>query len=699
MIKARVVGGDMAAGESYLREISPFMWRRYLDHAAIADVHDMKRQIHAFRGHEEISVEGHNVKLGRGGIREIEFFVQTQQLIAGGRSPKLRGRETIPMLNMLAEEKWISGEARDELTAAYTFLRRVEHRLQMVADEQTHTLPEEKEALDRFAHFFGMAGRDAFAAQLVPHLRNVQKHYASLFEDAPPLAAIEGNFDFTSDTANRETLDTLRRLGYQEALAAYTFVREWLKGTHRSLKAEAAHGDLQAILPAFLVALARTGNADSAIVAADRFFSALPGGQRLLGALRTHPDLVQLLATILGTAPRLGIIVAHSPSVLDGLLDPAFFGALPDEELLSRRLNAVLQQAQSEEEFLDFARRFGREQQVLIGVRVLSGTIAANRAGEAYARLATVLIRAIHASVEERFAATHGRLKNSESAVVALGKLGGNEMTAGSDLDLILLYDFDPKHPESDGTRPLPASQYFARLTQRLVSALTIPTNLGKLYEVDMRLRPSGRSGPLATSLESFSIYQRDEAWTWEHMALTRARVVSASSAFQKRVETEIRNVLRRKRDKEMVAGDVAEMRKAIADEKGEGDPWDLKYAAGGLIDLEFIAQYLQLVHAHAKPEILSPSTGRVFEAAQALKLLKPEAGETLRAAFTLHHDLTQILRVCLTTKFDPSKTTPSLQALLSRAAGLPDFATLAAHLTEMQAKVRSCFREIVGSD
>ncbi len=453
------------------------------------------------------------------------------------------------------------------------------------------------------------------------------------------------------------------------------------------------------MLPVFLVALARTGNADAAILAADRFFSALPGAQRLLGALRTHPDLVTLLATILGTAPRLGAIVAHSPSVLDGLLDPAFFGALPDEALLTARLDAVLKQAQSEEEFLDLARRFGREQQVLIGVRVLSGTIGANRAGEAYARLANVLIRAIHASVSERFAAAHGKLKNSESAVVALGKLGGNEMTAGSDLDLILLYDFDPKHPESDGARPLPASQYFARLTQRLVSALTISTNLGKLYEVDMRLRPSGRSGPLATSLESFALYQRDEAWTWEHMALTRARVVSAPAKFRQRVEKEIKNVLRRERDAGMVAGDVAEMRKAIADEKGEGDRWDLKFAAGGLIDLEFIAQYLQLVHARAKPEILDPSTARVLESAQTLKLLKQETAEALRAAFTLHHDLTQILRVCLTAKFDPAKATPSLHALMARAAGLPDFPTLDAHLIETQAKVRRYFGEILGKN
>jgi glutamate-ammonia-ligase adenylyltransferase len=697
MIKARVIAGDHEAGERYLKDVSPFVWRRYLDHAAIADVHDMKRQMHAFRGHEEIAVEGHNIKLGRGGIREIEFFVQTQQLIAGGRNPSLRGRETLATLDTLADEQWITKEARDELKEAYLFLRRVEHRLQEVADEQTHTLPDSPEALDRFAKFFGEENSEAFAAQLTKYLRGVQAQYASLFEDAPPLATIEGKLIFPADADDRETLDTLKRLGFKEALTVSSFVREWLKGTHRPLRVEAAHADLEAIVPAFVAALARTGNPDGAVVAADRFFSALPSAVRLLAALRTHPALVELLATILGTAPRLGEIVAQSPSVLDGLLDPAFFGALPGEKQLTDRLDGLLKQAMNDEEFLDFARRFGREHQVLIGVRLLSGTISANRAGEFYARLADVLIRAVHRWVEKRFSFAHGQVPNAESAVLALGKLGGSEMTAGSDLDLLLLYEYDPDKPESKGTRPLHATQYYARLTQRLVSALTTPTNAGKLYDVDLRLRPSGRSGPVATSLESFHLYQREEAWTWEHMALTRARVVSASAFFRAKVEGEIREILCTERDVGIVARDVVEMRGAISEEKGEDERWDLKYAAGGLVDLEFIAQYLQLVHAATTPDILDTHTGRVLEAAQSLKLIAKEDGDTLRAAFTLYHDLTQVIRLCLTSKFDAKTAGPRLLTLLARAGELPDFATLEAHVFETQKKVRALFEKIVG--
>jgi glutamate-ammonia-ligase adenylyltransferase len=695
-IKARAAAGDMAAGEAFLRELSPFVWRRYLDHAAIAEVHAMKRQIHAFRGHGAVAVEGHNIKLGRGGIREIEFFVQTQQLIAGGRAPALRGRGTLPMLAELAKEKWIDEDARDELTQAYVFLRGVEHRLQMVADEQTHTLPQDPAALDRFAHFLGLAGRAPFAAALTKHLTHVQAHYAHLFEDAPPLVAISRRLEFPTEADDRETLDTLSRMGFQQPLAASAYVRNWLAGGHRSLRHEAARADLAAIVPTLLDALARTGHPDAAIVACDRFFAALPGAARLLAAVRTHPDLVELLAVIFGTAPRLAEIVAQAPSLLDGLLDPAFFGAPPGEAQLTERLTALLADAPNHEELLDRARRFGREQMVLIGVRILSGVLSASQAGEAFARLADVLIRALHRAEEARFATVHGRIKRAESAVVAFGKLGGREMTAGSDLDLVLLYDFDPEKPESDGGRPLHAATYYARLTQRLVSALTTPTNAGKLYDVDLRLRPSGRSGPVATSLASFALYQRDEAWTWEHMALTRARVVSASPELRARIETPIREVLCRERDLAKTARDVREMRTMIAKEKGEGERWDLKYAAGGLIDIEFAAQFLVLAHAAQHPGIVDTNTVRILEEAQALNLIDAADGELLRAAAKLYHDLTQLLRLCLSGRFDPKTAGPGLLALLARAGGLPDFATLEAHVADIQARVRKVFERIL---
>jgi glutamate-ammonia-ligase adenylyltransferase len=696
LIKARPCAGDVAVGEALLAELVPFIWRKYLDYAAIADVHAMKRQIHAYRGHDEIAVEGHNIKLGRGGIREIEFFVQTQQLIAGGRHPELRGRETLPMLATLAAGGWIGAEAARDLADAYCFLRQVEHRLQMVADEQTHVLPSDPAALDRFARFLGFAGRDAFAGVLLDHMRKVQNHYARLFEGAG--AAERLKLDFPPAADDPRTLDTLVGLGFKQPLEASATVRRWLAGDTAALRGEFAQSHFAELLPVLIEHFSHGESPDRTLAAFDRFLAAVHGGGRLFSLLLRNPELVALLALALGTAPRLADIVAHHPQVMDGLIDPAFFGALPDQAKLAAEFARSCAQARSYEDFLDRARAFGQEHMFLIGARILSGTVSAEQAGAAYARLADVLIGAIHRAVEASFVAVHGRLPGQESAVVALGKLGGREMTAGSDLDLLLIYDFAGEHPASDGARPLVGSQYFARLTQRLISALTAQTNYGSLYQVDLRLRPSGRSGPVATQIEGFRGYHAQEAWTWEHMALTRARVVSASSpGFAARVDAVVRETLCRKREPAVIAADVAEMRRAIAQEKGEGERWNLKYAAGGLVDLEFIAQYLQLVHAAARPDILDTSTARVLDKAWQAGLLPAADADVLRPAARLYHNLTQVLRLCLAAPFDPKTAGGELLGLLARAADLPDFATLEPHLAETQARVRASFGRIVG--
>jgi [glutamine synthetase] adenylyltransferase / [glutamine synthetase]-adenylyl-L-tyrosine phosphorylase len=698
LIKARPCAGAIAAGEAFLSAVSPFVWRKYLDFAAIADVHAMKRQLHAYRGHSEIAVEGHNIKLGRGGIREIEFFVQTQQLIAGGRNPALRGRATLATLTALTQGGWVDVLTCDELSAAYRFLRMVEHRLQMVADEQTHTLPSSKDALERFARFLGFPDREAFAHALVGHLQAVQRHYARLFEHPPPSGGARAAFVFDKDEHDRETLDRLSAMGFKQPLRASVSVRHWLSGDYRSLKNPLARDHLADLIPTLLEQFARPENPDAAVQAFDRFLGGLHGGVRLLSLLKQNPELVSLIGTILGTAPRLADILAHYPQVMDALLEPNFFAALPDEIMLARGLSRSLEQARSYEEFLDSIRMFGQEHMFLIGARIISGTVSAEQAGEAFARLADVLIRALHRDVENAFAQKHGRLRRQESAILALGRLGGREMTATSDLDLIVIYDFDPAQPESDGERKLQGAPYFARLTQRLINALSARTNYGLLYQVDMRLRPSGRSGPVATLLDSFRTYQQEQAWTWEHMALTRARVVSASPDFARRIEEVIAGVLRRPRNRDMIAADAVEMRHALAAEKGDADRWNLKYAAGGLIDLEFIAQVLQLVHAADEPDILDTWTARVLDKAWRLGLLSTADAEILRPAARLYHDLAQVLRLCLSGPFDPKEAGPGLLRLLARAADVPDFTTLEVHLAETQDRVRKVFERILGT-
>jgi glutamate-ammonia-ligase adenylyltransferase len=696
MIKARPCAGDASAGEMLVGEIAPFVWRKHLDFAALADVHDMKRQMQTFRGQSEISVEGHNVKVGRGGIREIEFFAQTQQLIAGGRHPELRVRPTLEALKVLTSSNWITSEARDELTAAYLFLRRVEHRLQMVADEQTHALPDEAQAVERFAHFFGYDGRAAFAKDLLGHLNIVQGHYGKLFEGDPTGTAKLPAMDYSAGPEDPRLIEHLATLGFKKPIAVAKTVQQWMTGDYRALRVETTRSAFVEFIPGLIDGLADAEEPDDAVTAFDRFLGALQRGGRLISLLSQNRDLVALVALILGAAPRLGDMLARQPQIMDGLIDPRFFGAMPDQRELSARLAATLKDANSYEEFLDRLRLFGQESLFLIGTRILSGTVSAQQASVAFADVAEGIVHTVHGLVTDQFAAQYGRIKGQQTAIVAMGRLGSREMTASSDLDLILLYDFDSEHPDSDGARSLQGAHYFARFTQRLISAFTTRTNYGVLYEVDMRLRPSGRAGPVASRIDSFSDYQEREAWTWEHMALTRARVISSSPELRARIEGVIRGVLTRPRDRAGTAVDVADMRRAIALEKGEDDIWDLKYAAGGMVDIDFIAQYLQLVHAADKPDILNVSTLQVLDNAARLGVLAQPDAEVLRSATRLYHDLTQILRLCVSEKFKPETSGEDLLRVMARAGDAPDFSSLQARVKETQTEVRRVFGVLV---
>ena len=696
MIKARVIAGDGEAGEMFLKELRPFVWRRSLDHAAIADIHAMKRQIHAHKGHGAIAVEGHNLKLGRGGIREIEFFVQTQQLVAGGRDPDLRSRSTIETLGRLAETGWITDKARDALTEAYWYLRGLEHRLQMVEDAQTHTLPDGADDLVRFAKFAGYQGREDFAKALVRRLKLVQGHYARLFEDAPTLSSAAGNLVFVGEDDDPGTIQTLTGLGYKEASSALRTVRDWHRGRYPSMRSPRARELLTEIAPALLEAFAKSGRPDAALNGFDKVMELTTGGVALLALIRAHPEIMGLLADVLGAAPRFGETLARRPRVLDALLDPAFFGHLPSREELSARVEEALSQATSYEDMLDHARIVGQELKTLIGIRVATGNTPADQAGAAFARTADALVEAVFARVEAELARVHGRIKGGTVSVVALGKLGGEEMTASSDLDLILLYEHPEKAGDSDGDRPLAPSQYYSRLTQRFVAALSAPTSEGVLYEVDFRLRPSGRAGPLATRLKAFETYQAEEAETWEHMALCRARVLTGPKAFRGRVWRAILKVLSLKRDAKKLAKDVGAMRALLDKEKGGGGPWNLKHAPGGLVDIEFIAQTIQLAYANAKPGILYTVTTPALELARDAGRLDSADCELLTETARLQLDLTQTLRLALDKPFEPERAPEGLKALLARVGEAPDFETLTADLAERQKAVREAFRKVL---
>ncbi len=694
MIKARPVAGDLKAGAAFLKELQPYVWRKYMDFAAIADVHSIKRQIHAHKGHGEIAVKGHNVKLGRGGIREIEFFVQTQQLIAGGRFPELRGRETVPMLAQLAERGWITAEARDALTRQYWFLRRVEHAIQMVADEQTHTLPEDDEGLERIAHMLGFADKDAFAAEFRAALHQVERHYAALFETAPELSAGVGNLVFTGDVDDPDTLQTLHKLGFQRPSDICRVIRSWHFGRYRATQSAEARERLTELTPALLEAFGKTHRADEALMRFDEFLAGLPAGIQLFSLLQSNPALLRLLATIMGTAPRLAAIVTRRPHVFDGLLDPALLSELPDRDYLAARLKAFLDPAKTYEDILDRLRIFAAEQKFLIGVRLLAGAIDAGRAGKAFSDLADLTIGAALDAVIDEFAVRHGKVRGGKVAILGMGKLGSRELTAGSDVDLILLYDHDAEAEESDGEKPLAPSHYYARLTQRLIAAVSAPTAEGVLYELDLRLRPSGNKGPVATHIESFRRYQRENAWTWEHMALTRARAVSGDAAFCAAVEDEVAAIIALPRDAAKVAKEAVDMRKMIAQEKPPRDLWDIKLIPGGLIDLEFIAQVAVLTHR-------SSDGPRHTGTAEVLARLDPgfadpQVRQELVDAYLLYLSLTQMIRLCLTGPFEREDMPPGLADLLLRSTDLPDFGVLEAHLSETSRKIRADFEALL---
>lgn len=697
LIKARPIAGDIAAGDAFLRELVPYIWRKYLDYAAISDIHSIKRQIHDHRGHEEIAVAGHNIKLGRGGIREIEFFVQTQQLIAGGRNPELRDRGTLQTLDTLARGEWIDAATRDDLAAAYAELRRIEHCLQMIADEQTHTLPEDDEGLAVVAAMAGYDDVTAFASALTATLAKVRDHYADLFEAAPSLTSSLGSLVFTGDSDDPETLFTLSKLGYAQPEQVTATVRGWHFGRYPAMRSATARERLTEFVPALIEALATTKNADSAFAAFDRFLAQLPAGVQLFSMLSSNPGLLGLLATMMATAPRLAETVVHRPHVLDALIEPAFFGRVPERTILAERVARSFAQADGYEDVLNRARIFGQEQAFLIGVRVLAGTIGARAAGAAFATLAEVIVAALLDEVRREFERAHGWIRGGEVAVLAMGKLGGREMTAASDLDLIFLYDFDERAATSDGERPLPGVQYFTRLTQRLLAALSAPTAEGTLYEVDFRLRPSGKSGPLATHIDAFAAYQANEAWTWEHMALTRARSIAGDKRILSKIDWVIGKALSRKRETKKTRADVLEMRRMIAAEKGGEGAWDLKQAPGGLVDIEFLAQYLQLVHGKAYPGILSPETETVLLNAAKAGLVPPPDAELLLPALRSYQALTQLLRLCVDGLFVPEAAPAGLLDLLARAGELPDFPTLDRHLRDTQASVRASFERIIG--
>ncbi len=566
----------------------------------------------------------------------------------------------------------------------------------MMEDEQTHSVPKSAEGVAHTACFMCFADAKAFGAALTRELQTVQDHYTRLFERAAPLAGTGGNLVFTGVEDDPETLETLRRMGYRDPVHVSGAIRGWHHGHVRATRSARARELLTKLVPALLGALASTADPDVAFAQFDRFLTNLPAGVALFSLLLAHAELLRLIAEIMGSAPRLADHLARAPATLDALLDSDFLSERPSRSALDRALQSQLARAGSYERVLDAVRRFVKEQGFRVGVQVIEGAAKADAAGPAFTSIAESVIVQILPHVMAALGESAGQIRGGAFCVIAMGKLGGREMTAGSDLDLVFVYDAPPSSEQSDGHRPLPLTVYYARLAQRLIAALTAMTAEGGLYDVDMRLRPTGSKGPAAVSLQSFSQYHEAEAWTWERLALTRARVIAGPSDLAGKLDGIIRKTLSRPSDWAVLSRDAREMREKIAAQYPGKNPWDLKYTPGGLIDIEFIAQTLQLSHAHENPAVLSTNTIDALKRLATAGALNEGDADALIAAARLEHALTQALRIALDGTLDADGATPGLKALLARAGEVADFGNLQKLLTDLQTRSRRIFEHVL---
>jgi glutamate-ammonia-ligase adenylyltransferase len=674
MIKARACAGDVMAATAFLADLRPFVWRRALDYAAIADIHAIKRQIHVHKVDERLSAPGHNLKLGAGGIREIEFFAQTQQLILGGRDVRLRAPRTVDALQALGDAGHTPREVAVELIAAYRELRRLEHRVQMIADEQSHTLPEADDArrpIAALAGFFELAKFDAMASGV---FHRVNRRYGELFAEDEPLSSRFGSLVFTGVEDDPETLATLTRMGFSQPAQVSATIRAWHHGRIAATRTERGRELFTRLAPRLLDAAHASGAPDAAFNRFSDFFARLSSGVQVQSLFLAKANLFELVVQVMAFAPQLASAMARQPGTLDAMLDASFFAPI-EAKAVAAALNQAVEAADGFEAAMGAARRAHREQAFRIGVQVMSGAADAEQAGRAFAALADACIRALApralAETERVGGAFPGQV-----AVVALGKTGSREMTAASDLDLMTLYLSDA--PDSvSADKGWEAEAFYARFTQRLITALSAPTGDGGLYTVDLQLRPSGRAGPVAVSLTAFEAYYAGEAETWEAMALSRGRAVWASTAtFGGRAEAAIDAALRRPRNVAAAAKDVREMRALILKERPPANHWDMKLSPGGLVDIEFAAQFLQLRYG-ATGGPLYASTGRALNAMRDRALADKDALNALIEAWRLQQNLSQVLKLALSDTAHPAAEPEPLKALLARAGGVTNFGDL----------------------
>lgn len=672
-IRARAAAGDLALGRRFLGDVRPFVWRRALDFGAIAEIRGISRRIRAHHVQGQALGPGYDLKRGRGGIREVEFYAQIHQLIHGGREPALRAPATLDALAALAKGGRIAADVADDLAGAYRLFRTIEHRLQMVDDRQTHALPEDAAALDSVARLHGLADGEALIALLRPHVERVGNVYDALDEGGS-----------TELPRAEDAIETaLTEYGFEDVASARARIEGWRSGRAPALRSAAAQQALEAMLPQLLAAIGPSPRANDALNRLDDLLGKLPSAINFFRLIEARPALARLLATILAHAPTLAEALGRRSELLDGLIDASALDDVGDLDALVAEMRGGGDG--DYQALLDHVRRTVGEKRFALGAQIVAGTADPLRVSAGYSRLAEAAIETLADATVASFVAAHGRVPDSELLILALGRLGGGQLTHASDLDLVFLFTGDHA-ASSDGAKPLGAVHYYNRLAQRVAGALSVPTAAGALYEVDTRLRPSGAQGPIAVSLDAFELYQRDSAWAWEHMALTRARPVFGSTSARAAVQAIIDAVLHRQRPD--ITAEAAQMRAEMAKHKPPQGPLDAKLLPGGLVDLEFTVHVAQLSRLAG----FDPHLGRAIAAL---------VGEgALPAAIGPAHDLlTRLLVTLRLVAPDASEPAPPTRALIAQACGVADWDALITALAQARAVVQDAWQATTGDD
>jgi len=661
-IRARACAGDIAAGQAFLTAIRPFIWRKSLDFGAISEVGRLTAQIRSnAKGAREVA-PGFDIKKGRGGIREVEFYAQVHQLIHGGRNPALRLRGTRATLDALAAAGLIPLDDAALLGESYDRLRQVEHRLQMVADQQTHALPKDPGALDSVAQLDGLPDGTALIDELRQITEVVGSRYDALVA-ASPGGTSPARIALPDQADSLETV--LARMGFEEPAALAQRIAGWRSGKMKALRSDAARAAFEAVQGELLAAFAASPDPMRAIARWEQLLAGLPSAINLFRLIEARPALIELLGRILSLAPPLADALARRADLLDPLIDASAF-ALPGSVA---ELVVQFGQGEADDDYqrlLDRVRRKVGELRFTLGVQLIEGTTDPLAISAALARIAEAAIVVLADASRADFRAAHGRIAGSEPLVLGLGRMGGGALTHASDLDLIFLFTGDFS-AESDGRRPLGGSHYYNRLSQRVIAALSVPTAEGALYEIDTRLRPSGEQGPLAVSTESFARYQREQAWTWEHMALCRARTLYGSPEARAALDDIVHSVLTAPRDPAVLRGEVLAMRERMAGHKPPKGPLDVKLARGGLVDLEFVVHFLQLRDGVA----LTPDLGAAVRALAAAGKFPAALRESLPAA---HDTLSRALVAARLLAPDCEEPPESARPVLAKACGCGDW-------------------------